>query len=200
MLNFTARDRLIDWLFCITRLCFCQRFENGNKTLASVVEAYFLSSNKASNITTLKANVLSPNSWYKQVDTWFICFWNLFTNQKQVICLYQKSYTELIERSISTQYWCRKFFNVWGYSGRFQDWEKQNKVRSLTTWLQYVNKWTINELDIKKQLLLKKNFKKKIAIFIATLGNITVAANCLNIVCKTHNMVCATIILREWTR
>ena len=47
MLNFTARDR--------------QRFEDVYKALTTVAEAYFLSSNRASNITTLKTKVLSAN-------------------------------------------------------------------------------------------------------------------------------------------
>ena len=64
MLNFTARDQLIDWLyFPMTRLCYSQRFEYGYKALIKIAEAYFLPSNRVSNIiTTLKAKVLSPNS------------------------------------------------------------------------------------------------------------------------------------------
>ena len=41
----------------ITSLYYCQRFENVYKTLTNVTEAYFLSSNRASNITTFKVIV-----------------------------------------------------------------------------------------------------------------------------------------------
>ena len=53
-------DRLTG-CFRITRLCYCQRFKDGYKTSTNVAEAYFLSSYRASNITILKAKVLSPN-------------------------------------------------------------------------------------------------------------------------------------------
>ena len=73
--------------FRITRLCHCQKFEGVYKTLTNVAEAYFLPLNGASNIATLKAKVLPPNSWYRHVGTWLICSWKLLTNQKQVICV-----------------------------------------------------------------------------------------------------------------
>ena len=80
----------LDWLtgyFRITRLCYCQRFKDVCKTLTNVVEAYFLSWNRATNIITLNARVLSLNFWYKHTGTWLICSWKLFTNQKQIICV-----------------------------------------------------------------------------------------------------------------
>ena len=59
VLNFTTRGRLIDWPFS---LCYSKRFEDVYKTLTNVAETYFLPSNRASNIITLKRKVLSPNS------------------------------------------------------------------------------------------------------------------------------------------
>ena len=47
----------INWstgYFLISRLCYYQRFEDIYNTLTNVAEAYNLSSNKASNIITLK--------------------------------------------------------------------------------------------------------------------------------------------------
>ena len=61
MLNFTTRDRLIGY-FRMARICYSKRFEDVYKTLINIAEAYFLPLNKASNITTLKVKVLSPNS------------------------------------------------------------------------------------------------------------------------------------------
>ena len=49
-----------EWLtncFRITRLCYCHRFKSVYKTLTNVAEDYFLSLNRASNITTLKSTV-----------------------------------------------------------------------------------------------------------------------------------------------
>ena len=42
-------------------------FEDVYKILLNVTEVYFLPSNKASNIITLKAKALSPDSLYKYV-------------------------------------------------------------------------------------------------------------------------------------
>ena len=112
-----------DWLtdyFRITRRCYFQRFEDVYKTSTNFAEAYFLSSYRASNITTLKAKVLSPYSWSKHLGTSYshaglICSWILFTNQRKVIYCYQKiSFTESIKTSFSTQYLFPKLFNVWG--------------------------------------------------------------------------------------
>ena len=46
----------------MTRLCYSQRFDDVYKTLINVADAYFLSSNRTSNKTALKAKVLSLNS------------------------------------------------------------------------------------------------------------------------------------------
>ena len=51
----------------MTMLCYSQRFEDVYKTLINVAEVYFLPSNRALSIITLKAKVLSRNSWYKHV-------------------------------------------------------------------------------------------------------------------------------------
>ena len=54
-----------DWLtgyFRLTRLCYSQRFEDVYNTLINDAETYFLPSNRASNIITLKAKV-SPNNF-----------------------------------------------------------------------------------------------------------------------------------------
>ena len=62
--------RLTDWLAVSVWLGYVillilRMFTN--KTLINDVEAYFLPSNRASNITAMKAKVLSQNSWYKRV-------------------------------------------------------------------------------------------------------------------------------------
>ena len=50
-------------------------------------------------------------------------------SEASYLCCYQeRSYTESTGRSFSNQYLCPNIFNVRGYSGRFQDWPKQNKV------------------------------------------------------------------------
>ena len=92
-----------DWLtgyFRITRLCYCQRFQHVEAT-----EAYFLSSNRASNITTLKAKVLSPDTWYKHVPRYlaYMFLKIIHRSEANFLCRYQKrSYTESIRRSFST--------------------------------------------------------------------------------------------------
>ena len=92
-----------DWLtgyFRITRLCYCQRFQH-----VEAAEAYFLSSNRASNITTLKAKVLSPDTWYKHVPRYlaYMFLKIIHRSEANYLCRYQKrSYTESIRRSFST--------------------------------------------------------------------------------------------------
>ena len=132
-----------DWLtgyFCITRLYYCHKFEDVYKTLTTVVEAYFLSSNRASNITKLKAKVLSRNSWYKHLGTSIKCSGKLFTNQMQVICVAIRVEVmlnpseDILVLNICAQetFQCLRLAIPY-YCGRYQDWAKQNKIRSLTT-------------------------------------------------------------------
>ena len=132
-----------DWFtgcFRIFRLGYCQRFEDVYKTSANFAEAYFLSSYRALSIKTLQAKALSPNCWHKHVGTSYLAL-HVIEYYSQIrgklpVLLSKKSYTETIRTSFSTQYLCPKLFNVWGYiiaSGRFQDWAKLNKVRSLRT-------------------------------------------------------------------
>ena len=64
----TTRDWLIG-CFRMARLCYSRRFE---KTLINVAEPYFLPLNRALNIITMKAKVLSPNPWCKCVA---LCSW-----------------------------------------------------------------------------------------------------------------------------
>ena len=124
-----------DWFngyFYMTRLCYSQRLEDVYKTLINVAEAYFLLSNRASNIITLK--VTTKLMFLKNI---------IHKSEASYLCCYQKrSYTESIWRSFRTQYLCQKFFSVRDYNGRFQDWAKQNKVRSLTT--SNCNRYLIN--------------------------------------------------------
>ena len=125
-----------DWLtsyFRMTRLCYPHSFENVYKTLINIAETCFLPAKRASNIITLTAKVLSPNFWYKKVPTKFMFLKIIHKSEASYQCCYQKSYTELIGRSFSTQYLCSRFFNGRDYNGKFQDWAKQNKVKSLTT-------------------------------------------------------------------
>ena len=61
VLNFTTRDRLMNWLFSYGLAVILRGLRIFTKALINVAEAYFLTSNRASNIITLKAKVLSPN-------------------------------------------------------------------------------------------------------------------------------------------
>ena len=62
VLNFTTRDRLMDWLFLYDLAVILRDLRIFTKSSINVAEAYFLASNRASNVITLKAKVLPPNS------------------------------------------------------------------------------------------------------------------------------------------
>ena len=106
----------------------CIEFYN---TFISVTEAYFLPSNKASNIIKLKAKVFSLNSWYTRIPS--LWSWKLFTNQKQVICfvIRKESILNPLEDLLTLNICIQSFSVSEIINGRFQDWAKQNNVRSL---------------------------------------------------------------------